>query len=164
MKITYMGAHTGSVYTMTYPIRRPPGPAGNGRRSTVTIAEGRMFQLALGCLETATSDDFALVSIEFSDTGEKLAFLRHLSAKPKSVRLGVLGMLALHGSVAGLADAPIELRNGGCPTCSSETRDGMNAGRAALNRGEGPEWCDDDWHDADDWAERDTAPYSGDGR
>lgn len=35
-----------------------------------------------------------------------------------------------------------------CPTCRSLTRDGdMKAGRNAIDRGDGAEWCDDEWHD-----------------
>lgn len=35
-----------------------------------------------------------------------------------------------------------------CPTCDSMTRDGdLKAGRNAVDHGDGPEWCDDEWHD-----------------
>lgn len=37
-----------------------------------------------------------------------------------------------------------------CPTCESQTRAGELSGRNAVDHGDGPEWCDDEWHDEDD--------------
>ncbi|GAA2696407.1 hypothetical protein [Actinoplanes palleronii] len=34
-----------------------------------------------------------------------------------------------------------------CPTCESTTRDGENSGRNAIDQGDGPEWCGDEWHE-----------------
>lgn len=41
-------------------------------------------------------------------------------------------------------------RAGKCPSCDAVTRDDMKAGRNVVDRGDGPEWCDDEWHNEAD--------------
>jgi hypothetical protein len=49
-------------------------------------------------------------------------------------------------NTAGTAAGP----NTSCPSCESVTRDGLTLGRKAIDKGDGPEWCDDEWHDQED--------------
>lgn len=50
-------------------------------------------------------------------------------------------------------DAPVTRPKLSCPTCEATTRSGdLKAGRNAINRGDGPEWCDDEWHEQNDVA------------
>jgi hypothetical protein len=51
-------------------------------------------------------------------------------------------------------------QNSSCPSCESVTRDGPILGRRAIDKGDGPEWCDDEWHDQDD---ADTRPQPSGG-
>jgi hypothetical protein len=50
--------------------------------------------------------------------------------------------------------------NTSCPSCESVTRDGLALGRKAIDKGDGPEWCDDEWHDQED---TDTGSYPSGG-
>jgi hypothetical protein len=62
------------------------------------------------------------------------------------VRAGLAAVLALVER-----DYRIELRppweRAACPTCEATTRAGEISGRRAVDFGEGPQWCDDEWHD-----------------
>jgi hypothetical protein len=61
-------------------------------------------------------------------------------------RAGLAAVLALVER-----DYRIELRppweRAACPTCEATTRAGEISGRRAVDFGEGPQWCDDEWHD-----------------
>jgi hypothetical protein len=63
-----------------------------------------------------------------------------------NTRAGLAAVLALVER-----DYRIELRppweRAACPTCEATTRAGEISGRRAVDFGEGPQWCDDEWHD-----------------